>query len=63
MNEKWVQQIDTDCPIPVYCPIDLEKGTVVVGLTYIGEPEGEVVGTFEYTKDGIKVHLSGEKPT
>ena len=62
MNETWVRQTDTDCPIPVYCPIDLETGVVMVGLTHLGEPDGEIVGTFTYDKDGVEVRLSEQSP-
>ena len=61
MTKTWVRQIDSDCPIPAFCPIDLETGVVMVGLTYLGEPEGKIVGTFTYDKEGVKVYLSEPK--
>lgn len=57
MTETWLKQINTGVPVDAYCPVDLETGRIIVGLTYIGEPDGEVVGEFWYDKGEIRARL------
>lgn len=57
MIEKWLKQRNPPVPIDVYCPVNLETGQIVVGLSYVGEPDGEVVGEFWYEKGEIKAEL------
>jgi len=57
MSKKWVKEKRYDT-MPVYCPIDLETGIIMTGISYIGEPDGEIVGEFWYERGEIKYHLS-----
>lgn len=48
MFKRWLRERDTDC----YCPIDDEDGSIVLGMNYIGECPGELVGEFFYREGG-----------
>lgn len=61
MKEKWLKQRNPPIPVDAYCPVDLEKGRVMVGLTHIGEPDGEIVGEFWYEGSDIHVKLFESK--
>jgi len=57
MADKWVKRINSNIPVDVYSPINLETGQLTLGLGYIGEPDGEVVGEYWFEKGEIKVRL------
>lgn len=57
MNETWLKERNSECPIPVYCPVDLKTGSIMIGLTYLGEPKGDVVGEFWYEEGEVKAEL------
>ena len=63
-TQTWVKE-RTEATIPftypIYCPINLETGIVKVGLSYVGEPVGLIVGEFWYEEGEIIVHLVGTK--
>lgn len=50
--EEWVRW--KDCKIPTWCPIDKEKGIVVVGIMVCNDNKPpKVIGEFVYLGDPI----------
>ena len=57
MFEKYVKLVAEhrkDMP-DCFCPIDIDNGSIVIGLSLIGFCDGEVVG--EYNEDTEKLTL------
>ncbi len=49
---EWDTWVREDGTVDAFCPIEAD-GSVVVGMTIIGDPPGgRVVGTFAFTDDG-----------
>ncbi len=56
--KRWVRERNTDC----YCPIEDDNHTVVLGMNFIGDPPGEVVGEFWFDAEGgLHVEVASDK--
>jgi hypothetical protein len=67
MNEQWVRlrgRIHEGMP-PAFCPIefnlDKTKFKLIIGLVYIGTPEGEKIGEFNEDTEKLTLYNSCNK--
>jgi len=53
MSEMWAEWVkERNTEPPTYCPLERAENAVVLGMNFIGEPRGKVVGEFWFDDEG-----------